>query len=98
MAESSGPWRKMQVRGLDNAMQWMGKDNARKKRRLERSVGVWNGGPRRLHQARGGITLIDEDTPRSGSACADTTTTNDARHSRNRQGLRARSRSVVFGL
>lgn len=40
MAESSGPWRKMQVRGLDNAMQWMGKDDARKKRRLERSVGV----------------------------------------------------------
>lgn len=57
----------------------------------------WNGGPPRLHQARGGITLIDEDTPRSGSACADTTT-NDARHSSNRQGLRGRSRSVVFRL
>jgi hypothetical protein len=25
----------MQVRGLDNAMQWMGKDDARKKKRLE---------------------------------------------------------------
>jgi hypothetical protein len=57
----------------------------------------WNGGPPRLHQARGSITLIDEDTPRSGSACADTTT-NDARHSSNRQGLRACSRSVVFRL
>jgi hypothetical protein len=37
----------------------------------------WIGELPRLHQARGGITLIDEDTPRSGIACADTTTMQD---------------------
>jgi hypothetical protein len=35
VAGPGGPWREMQVRGLDNAMQWMGKDDARKKKRLE---------------------------------------------------------------
>lgn len=43
----------MQVRGLDNAMQWMGKDDARKKKRLEELCcsGMGNGEFLRLHQS-----------------------------------------------
>lgn len=60
----------------------------------------WNGDAPRLHQARGGITLIDEDTPRSAGAGADTASskTDTAQQQPVQPGPKSGVSSVVFRL